>query len=463
MKKALSITCVLLAVLIAATAAVTAVIMSGKDKISVTQQTLYGDESAACGITLDIDTNYRRYLFWNTRYSVDAADVVQTDYTFYDIQQRFEHVDNSHPMEMQDDIKYGFDTSLNGGITKAYNQLYNEVKPGEQKEIEVALSDYYDYYPLAVFINLPGNYMGWSSHVLYSNDESLKADHGRYITPFTEYFRIPVLPESCLTISIGKSISGNSVSTGGGYTGSDHFEIYTHSVQTDDAFYFVFDAHTNADRLVDTSLIKGGFGIYKLPYISSGDGYEVCVDSMQTVFTLDPNAYIIELEISDDGRLMYLYTVENGIYTLTLIDASTYEQVQKLYIGKAGEQESRYSHYCGDGFIAFMLDRFDLYVYTENPDGTYALSFKTEIDRHEEEIYYLTKSDLFLNCDGERLVVCKLDTDKTDYSTYSLCMMVYTKNGLEYRGRYTPSLMSGGKTNDTVSFSNYDWLTINFD
>ncbi|MBR4954638.1 MAG: hypothetical protein IKY46_01840 [Clostridia bacterium] len=463
MKYALSIIAVLLVLLITATAVISSIIMDGKDKVTISAETIYGDESAARGITLDMDTNYRRYLFWHTRYSVDAPETVQTEYTFYDIQQRFEHVDNSHPMEMQDDIKYGFDKSLNWGITKAYNELYAQVKPGEQKEMEITLSDYYDYYPLSVFINLPGSYKGWSSHVLYSSDESLKNDHGRYITPFTEYFRIPVLPESRLIISIGKSISGNSVSTGGGYSGEDHYYITTHSVKTEDAFYFVFDAHTNTDRLVDTSLIKGGFGIYKLPYTHSGKEYEVLVDSLQTVFTLDPYAYIIELEISDDGRLMYLYTIENGIYTLTVIDATTYKQVQKLQIGKVGEREDRYSHYRGDGFITFMLDRFDLYVYTQNPDGTYSFGFKTEIDRNDEEIYYLSKADLFLNCDGERLVVCKLDTNKTDYSTYSLSMMVYTKDGLQYRGRYTPSLMAGGKSNDTVYFSNYDYLTITFE
>ena len=463
MKKALTLTALLLVALIAATVAISMLIMDGKDKIEIAQQTLYGDKTAADGIVLDIESNYRRYLFWNTRYIEGAEPKTHTTYTFYDIQQRFDHKNDTHPMEIQDDIMYGYDKDLDWGITKAYNELYDQVKPGEQKEMEINLTDYYDFYPISVFINIPNNYMGWSSSVLHSNDESLKYDHGRYISPFTEYFKIPILPESRMTISIGKSQSGNSISTGGSYRGTDYFELYSHSVQNERAFFFVFDAHTNNNNLVDTSQIKGGFGIYMLPYTVSGKDTEICVDDIQTVFGLDPNAHIIELEISDDGRLMYLYTIENGIYTLTVIDATTYKQVQKLQIGKAGERGDRYSHYRGDGFIAFMLDRFDLYVYTQNPDSTYSFGFKTEIDRNDEEIYYLAKADLFLNCDGERLVVCKLDTNKTDYSTYSLSMMVYTKDGLQYMGRYTPSLMLGGRSNDIVSFSNYDYLTIAFE
>ena len=81
------------------------------------------------------------------------------------------------------------------------------------------------------------------------------------------FFRIPVLQDEYVELGIDKNMDG----TGSGRSISsvmegDRFWMNVESVITDDTCFFWFGNRTDKDRLVDTSRIPGGYGVYMLPY-----------------------------------------------------------------------------------------------------------------------------------------------------------------------------------------------------
>ena len=468
MKHLLRVLCPILVLLIAATAFIVCDIMSAKDQVTVECETLYGDRSQAHGITLDMEATYRRHLYWNTRFSEGNEPKAETRYTFYDIQRDIDYNHPTDPLSMNDDVYYGIGEEDGWGLPKLYMDMLRQVPAGQESERTVRLLDYYQYYPLSVFVNIPSNYLGWSSNIVYSGDDSLMSRYGDYITAFNDFFRIPVLPTEYFTIAVRRN-AAESTYASYDRSGEDIFTMETQSVQSEDAFYFAFDAHTQSknpyseeysDRTVDTSCIKGGFGIYKLPYMMGEkrlNDIDIQVDGLKTVFPLDPHSYIVELKLSEDGSLLYLFTIENDILHVTVIDTETYTMQQKVRLGSA---KNRYGidYYVYEDFMVIYSDYEQLlYVLSRDEHGLLTFDFAAEMNRHDENITHEQKT---FGYDGERLVMCTPHSGRGD--TY-IKMLVYTKRGLVYHGQYTLSLSSGEWNMYNIVFSDSNFATVSFE
>lgn len=86
------------------------------------------------------------------------------------------------------------------------------------------------------------------------------------ILGFRDFFKIPVIADEQVEISVSKGAGGRGISYGLKSTDSDSFSIRSESALTDDACYFTFTTRTVYGDIVDTNLIPGGYGIYRLPY-----------------------------------------------------------------------------------------------------------------------------------------------------------------------------------------------------
>lgn len=55
---------------------------SGKEQITITEEVLSGSSSAAAGVTLQMESYWDRYLFWNTEYTIGSGEEAKSDFTF---------------------------------------------------------------------------------------------------------------------------------------------------------------------------------------------------------------------------------------------------------------------------------------------------------------------------------------------------------------------------------------------
>lgn len=269
-----------------------------------------------------------------------------------------------------------------------------------------------------------------------------------------DFFRIPLHSTHLydVTFSRHKYVDTLDISTDTSTVSGQYFKLHTQSVQSEDGFYFVFDAHVDSyvptSNTVDTDQIKGGFGIYKLPYTKESWKNDVDI-TFETVFKLDPDNYILELEISSDGRQLYLFTYEDGMLTVTVIDTATYAEVQKIPVCSMKSHRTDLMYVLRDDYIAAMVDNSyaeqTMYLLSRDADGKLTLDFAADLNKYgesvaqkySEEIRWEYITDLSVGYDGSRLVLCRPAYDSR--STY-IEMLVYTKDGLQYCGRYTLSL-----------------------
>jgi len=205
------------------------------------------------------------------------------------------------------------------------------------------LLDYYDEYPFEFSIDLPGvNYdplVNWQDT---SADSEWLGERAQVALGC--FFRIPVLQDEYIELGIDKNMDG----TGSGRSISsvmegDRFWMNVESVITDDTCFFWFGNRTDKDRLVDTSRIPGGYGVYMLPYgplapdaeasaFYGGNTNEVYTDQLTCFFPVDPETRIEHLGLTPDKTRLLLHTVENNTYYVTLIDCKTGDTLQKLAV-----------------------------------------------------------------------------------------------------------------------------------
>lgn len=422
------------------------------DQVVLTETVVYGDRAAANGLTVRLDDMYGRHLFWDTTYAIDTQTRTETKYSF-----SASEISESRPRTYSG-ISMGaqpsFETSQGAEteMGRAYQELYDSLKPGESTSVTFRLKDYMDYYPISVSLDLPGVY----DSIEGEETPDWVPDRGSpyyALLKIRDYFRIPVLEEECYEVSIQKYEASNvSGSRGMDVAGSDHFYMSTFSDLTDDACYFTFDAHSQEGKLMDLSRLPEGYGIYRLPYEEvryNESGQRVCSvdgDGLAMVCPLDPDVRLLRLKVSEDQTRLLLHAVENGEYRLTVIDLETMEVLQKLKIADWPEGYLSWQHYDGDGYVAILLyDLQELAVVAVTDGGEYELRYTCEIDPNQSERLFSRAATAF---DGERLAFAGgLDDLYGSYYTCSFFLTVYDPSGLVYHGEYRNSLSTGSYPN----------------
>jgi len=242
-------------------------INSTRDAVSLRETTLFGDLSAAEGLTVRSYNSYLSRLHWATTHVIGKTPITDTAY----------HTTPDYEMPSRRETSYEYalqlTTSLSGayyeegdvtGLSLAYRELYESMGPNESKEMEVLVKDYYDYYPLYGCLELPNFVLDWDHYASW--DSWYTEEELALITALETFFRFPILEDDRELIMLELDAAKNVCGSGGGSISGDDFFLRTYTPYTDEAIFIAFDAHTNNGDLIDTSLIPGGFGIYRLPY-----------------------------------------------------------------------------------------------------------------------------------------------------------------------------------------------------
>jgi len=403
-----------------------------KAAVSIEETVIYGDKSVAQGISLKIRTHCNYRLFWDTHYTVGESPEISTDFSFSQAEQM--------PSR---NIPYAgiyFDGTFNGygaGSSGAVGlDMTNEAvpvrdvasraAPGETRTEVVRLSDYYQFYPIQVEFDRPSGF-------------AVNADTQKL---FADYFRVPIYPEHQVEISIEKDGAGEVRSLSLSTSKDSGVFLETPSVVTDNGCFFTFSCRTAGGKLLDTSFIAGGYGIYHFPlHNQRDDDRTLDIDELQMVYPIDAEvAEAVDLRTNADQSKLFLVTRESDGYMLTVIDAQTMAQLQKLAVlPAAGDSGFGCLHIYEDFLVPVLGDgRFALLA--ASAEGVYQTQFAADFGS-SQELRYIFSRDVSMDYDGERLAVAAFQNGwfapKNNCGFY---LAVYDRTGLMYAGNYEHNL-----------------------
>lgn len=474
MRKSFALFLVLLVTAIGGTCYVSAELLHEKDNVQITETVVLGDKSAVDGVTVERNVKYDKYIRWNTTYVVGEEAKCDTAYTFDEYGRLREEPNYRYEgLRLYTDVIRGFDDADEDaenltGVDRAMKELFDKTEPGQENSMIINLKDYLEFYEYEVFIDLPGNIA--YSHI---NKEDINEALGRYynnetyvvqlkeelrvVEALEEFFKIPVIDNHLYEIAIAKDTEGNlygwsyGSANGGGSSGnvsmgnslpeSDAFSLWALSAYTEDACYFTFNPYTDDRKIVDTSYIPGGFGIYCLPF--DKENRTVDVDNLRLVYALDPTEDILNMHYDEKrNTILFLRHKEAGSgYRMTVFDADTMEVKQDIVYSETGYGAGIYM---GDDFIV-LEGADDIIVLSVDEDGVYQKELICDVKHliDETSVDYLDFSYMDFDWDGEKLVFGGPLNDSTSHRYYQSCgfyLAAYDESGLIYYGEYVSSL-----------------------
>lgn len=470
MKKALALVLVVLTLSAGGMCAAVSMLSKQQDQVEITQISETGNPAALEGLEVVLDSRASdSQMHWITTYRPGQNPVVDTlSYykRFWNEDSRYDYIDQDYYKDQQKrrmvlsyylhETDYGNVEPENyTGLDLEFLQLEQSTEPGTQSARTIAVRDYQPFYHISANFYLTDVEGYVEGYVRGENWKELMAAEDALEEKLNQFLRIPVHESEKVTIHLAKDSKGNVSDFGIERQNEDAFQFYVssdYSLATDEAFYFTFNNRTEQGAVVDTSLIPGGYGIYRIPYTVDFDPNKetgILIDQIATVYSIDPNHEVLRLHSSHDKSKLLLHTLENGWYVLTVIDRESMTALQRFEIQEKAPEHDFWKLWEDEEQDIFMVEVDKSYAFFAlQEDGTYAQVFHCEIPTkvHGRSQY----SDM--TYDGKRLVVGDvhnwLDTTGTAQGVFYLS--VYDAGGLRYYGEYDTSL------NSKVQSSNYD-------
>lgn len=476
MRKALTVFLALVLVCGCGAALAAQAVSAPREEITFQEHVFSGDPAAADGLTVQLKAGMQHKANWESTVQFSAQDY-RTETSF-----RFLPAGQAEQPEMSYrgvEINFYRDAATSGdadafGFSDAYQALLDTLSPGESGSRTIRFADYYDEYPFEFYIDLPGvRYETLADWEDASEDSDWPGERAQ--AALGRYFRIPVLPDEYIQLGIDKDMDG----TGSGRSISsvregDRFWMNTECVITDDACFFWFGNRTDQDRLIDTSRIPGGYGVYMLPYgplapdaeasaFYGGNENEVYTDRLTCFFPVDPETRIEHLGLTPDKTRLLLHTVENNMYYVTLIDCKTGAALQKLAISDFDPKDNYVNITETADFVCIQQTQGRICVLTQNADGLYQLALRSDYSPDDlyAPVYATVRAMAF---DGKRLAIVNNDEtvlsndgpsaaaylagstealitpDGTYVDNCGFILIVFDETGLAYSGGYVSSL-----------------------
>ena len=332
-----------------------------------------------------------------------------------------------------------------GEIQTFYDKIQQNVcNSGSEQKGKIRLRDYLDYYPVSFRFQF-GTKRYDSSEALrglkiYDAEGSLSPESG---TPYdadvdlyvamNHMFRIPVIENEYHEYRVSK-VDDYDSETGLGYTtdvkklsedGNDYYEFdpimviqeendrggknWTHRNLEDventliNRMLFIVNNRTAKGKMVDTSQINGGYGVYELPidvgYVRRKIGRKSIVvpdpkplsNQLAMVYPLDEENEYVEMSMSDDHRYLAVFSVKDGKYFVEMVDADNWISKGAIEMFPASE---KMTYVWGeDGTLAVTNHKGYVAVFskTESESKPYELIYSGELGNKFDNAFFDTQ------------------------------------------------------------------------
>lgn len=426
-----------------------------QNNVQFTEKVLYGDAAIVDGVTVERAMKYDKYLYWNSIYTAGKDSKTITTSTLYE-------------WEKSDDYYNGYGCSMSAvdtldlwedakeedyiGITAAYKELYDSLELGESGRKVVYLKDYMDYYHLAVNIFLPEDISCDTQYYtsFWTSDEEKQTKEYQTAKAlqerFNEFFKIPVLEEDARYIEIYKDVEGYVSQSGASdVSGKDSYKLWNMSVYTDTDCYLTFNTHTLKGKVIDTSLIPGGYGIYAFSYDSKKN--TVDTSTLRLVYGLDPTDNVQNIQLDAKKENLLIFTVKEECNEVSIINLKTMEKTQSFTYGESVVEEERMTG-CSiyEDFMVLSYGDKEQAVVSIDKNGVYTYEYEIVWDDEKYPVISdYSHWDMEYDWDGERLLFANsIWETEVYYEEYcGFYLGAFDKNGLLYLGEYACSLDTG--------------------
>lgn len=421
-----------------------------EDAVELTHTLIAGDPAAAEGVTLTLPTGDQRgRTCWETAVDLGTEELApETEFTFYPNGRRVQAQAKPSVEIYTGSTSFGMSSS--GGIDFAEYTGEGEMDPGramensmmvlpaadiaertengETRTETLRLSDYYDYYPIAVDLYLPD---AKGNSRVYATWEECQA--------LTDYFQMEVPEDLMVEVSVTKDEYGQVSNVESNDTGEQRFWFRCDTVVLEDGVCLSITVESEGVEMPDVPVsCRDGFGIYFIPF---SEDLKSDYESGDPIFDLEHIRMFCPLDwrsspllLAGEEGQMLLYAREDGTLKLSVFDTDTWQCVQWESIFPLGEEENYSVLGSGDGFR--VMARGDgFFRVVEEKEGVYTPALSGTQDTSEgyvKEWWYSAACGY----DGERLVLSGI-TGSGDCSCW---VQVYEEEGLTYGARIDHSL-----------------------
>ena len=445
MRKALAIFLGLIAVLVAGMFPLGSYVLSERDQVKYEETVLKGTAEQAKDITVAVQGQMNHHNYWDSVYTIGEGEDTLTEYTYYATYHQEKYTPGKG-YGIQFDGYPNFGGSGGGmesifdriGFLEAYKALESQTPAGMTASISFPVSEYTKYYPVWFSVSVDAFRYDYSDSYLgrAAGQGAPKNDKELANRVFSEFFRIPVSETEMYTITITKNASGTvtavqgepgawqtehesayengeSMTLHGSTNSEDYFIWETVSCWDDGNLYFTFVPYTQKGQEINTDLIPGGYGIYRVPYYADESGeYHLDAQKLALWYPLPKESVKeeLELELDAEGNLLVLTGTEKEI-TFTVLGKEKGDCLQKLTIERP-EEKAFFIRYRDENFIVGMFETEYVLVVEYTPGEGYRNCFLAKVEENsliaQTARNYRWEGDCDWN--GERLV----------YATYGL-------------------------------------------
>ena len=403
-----------------------------KERVGITETVLFGERSAADGLTVERLFGYDEHLFWHTVYRAGETASYETDYSFYPSEHYGDGVATYHGFSMDEYISIGADLNRpaeeQSGMARVFKELYDKTPVGTTTEESVYLKDVYEYYPLEFNISLPNvSFRG----INYEDLRDPFDKNEKYvIDTFRDFFKIPVSDTAGYKLHI--SVSGKNNVSSGAVTFGDFYVPRCESAYTASTCFFSIPPVTNSGKKADLSLVPGGYGIYAFRYSFPKEPLETGVDadSLKMVYPLPDDETVFSLYVDEAEKTLFILTDGEKGARFYAVDIATMETLDTVTLA---EERLVYTEACGDFFFLELQDNRAAVI--EKKEDGYRHAYTVSISHVGEKLFDSFCAKAF---DGERLaLVSELYREESTY--LPLCgftLAVYDKTGLLFHAEY---------------------------
>ena len=493
MKKALAAALILPLIFLALICSITGRVLASAEDVSFYEETLAGDIGAADGLSISGAVSLDGYLFWDEAIDLKTGGFsAKASFRRSSSREKEDHFsDPDSHIDLYDliDVNYGSvaaeELEYDQGLARAFDELLAKTPAGSEGRELIRVSDHIEYYPIAFDIAVRwGQEDRWTAFG-YSPDYVTRDDMQDpevYISyKLSDFFRIPVIKDQHAWIERynsgeeAKGTTGSQAVTWGVEPDETHdiFSLNTESVEAGDSLYFWFSNRTRDGKLVDTSLIPGGYGIYRLPIGTlrgedeGGNVWETpyapLADDLSLFYPVKEDAFILHIWADKQAGRLLVHIVDDNKYYVDIIEISSGTKLQKLEMGPAEMTGDMRWSWDEDSFLCEFEDLEDFEtVWTRSPEmhmtliaggsGGYELKIDVPIDdifKSDPNMMNTSAKGRSLAFDGERLAVCGC-RDDDGYNSYmnmgcAPYVFVFGPEGLRYSGVFRNSLDDAGK------------------
>lgn len=361
----------------------------------ITEKTIVGDAAAAAGLSASFGMGLQNQLYWRNVYTYGGAD------DGADVQETAFSRKNPFPADKKGPVPYvrltGYMTSGNAlddiltdpaegypirqellaqvrqefftaGAAERVQEIKRALPADGETTQDLKLKDIFRYYPIEGDLTGTSIWAASLDNAVYASENPAKLwqDINRFL-------RIPIPETESSGFSVGKYPDGSL--NFNYYQGKencsqqeDHFDFHNIACSTSDAVYFTFNTHTDDGDVVDTSLIPGGYGIYRLPYDREKEIF--LSEKLEMVYALDPEKQYTDIYASSDGAKLFLVSqaarlaavgVKEVQATAEIIDVRTMQCDRREEI--VCSEDAALGYDAGDYLIFRGLRELCLYTY----------------------------------------------------------------------------------------------------